>query len=184
MFTFKEDMSGELPQFKGRKKSTQKGRKSWSSEPSVGINSEPDSPRVLVRAATQGENALMDDDMTVERGRPRRNSDANIGLMQKKIVYLVRHAQALHNVQEQRAREETKAKGGSVEEQEAARKDVLKDPSFKDAPLSRSGEQQVEKAAGSFAELTGQTHSPAPEVMRFTIPTLSLASARAIDSSC
>jgi broad specificity phosphatase PhoE len=69
----------------------------------------------------------------------------------------------LHNVHEAAAKEEAKARGGSLADQEAARKSVLKNPSFKDAPLSKSGEMQVDQAAGSFAELLGETHYPAPE---------------------
>jgi broad specificity phosphatase PhoE len=80
----------------------------------------------------------------------------------KKIIYLVRHAQALHNVEEQLAREQTRARGGSVEDQEEARKSVLKDPTLKDAPLSKSGEQQVDQVAGSFAEFLSGTRYPSP----------------------
>eukprot|EP00935_MAST-01C_sp_MAST-1C-sp1_P001869 g1869.t1 len=75
------------------------------------------------------------------------------------------HAQALHNVEEQLAKEMAKKEGGSAEDQEAARQGVLENPSFKDAPLSKDGECQVDQAASSFAELLAETHHPAPDAV-------------------
>lgn len=60
-----------------------------------------------------------------------------------KIVYLVRHAQAEHNVQEKIAEEEVLAAGGTKEEAERARKAAIDQEHLRDAPLSAKGAAQV-----------------------------------------
>ena len=65
-----------------------------------------------------------------------------------KIVYLVRHAQAEHNVQEKIAEEEVLAAGGTKEEAERARKAAIDQEHLRDAPLSVKGAAQVVDRAG------------------------------------
>ena len=83
----------------------------------------------------------------------------------RKVVYLVRHAQAKHNVVELEAQARVRAAGGGVEEQEAARKATLHDPLFRDASLSGSGKDQVALSAADFRRLLRETHCPPAEVV-------------------
>lgn len=82
-----------------------------------------------------------------------------------KIIYLVRHAEAEHNVEERLAQDQARQSGGQASEVEAARKVALRNTAFLDASLSRDGRAQVAKAAASFSELLRGTHYPAPEVV-------------------
>jgi broad specificity phosphatase PhoE len=72
----------------------------------------------------------------------------------KKIIYFVRHAEALHNILERKAVEEA-IKNGAVrkDEQEQARKSVLQNPSLRDSPLSKSGRLQARKSSQHLQEL-------------------------------
>ncbi|CAE8634307.1 unnamed protein product [Polarella glacialis] len=83
----------------------------------------------------------------------------------RKIVYLVRHAEAVHNVQELMAQEEARLQGGSADEMEAARKRCLSNPAFLDASLSAGGQDQVRCAADNFSALLSKTHYPQPEIV-------------------
>lgn len=81
---------------------------------------------------------------------------------QRKIVYLVRHAEAVHNVEEQRAQSEAKRLGKDVE---SARKNVLRDPALLDASLSAHGRNQVLEASSSFMNMLSRTHYSEPEIV-------------------
>lgn len=83
----------------------------------------------------------------------------------RKIVYLVRHAEAAHNVREREAQLEARRCGCTDLEIEEARKHALHDPAFLDACLSVDGLQQVRMAKTSFQELLAHTHYVAPEVV-------------------
>ena len=80
-----------------------------------------------------------------------------------KIVYLVRHAQAEHNVQEKAAEEAAKARGGDKVAQEKARKQVLNDTNFLDAALSTKGQAQASSSQRELESLLERTHYPKPE---------------------
>lgn len=84
---------------------------------------------------------------------------------QNKIIYLVRHAEALHNVQEKCAQDECRQAGGQDSEVEAARKRALEDEAFLDASLSPGGQKQVCSAAKDFTNLLERTHYPLPEIV-------------------
>lgn len=64
----------------------------------------------------------------------------------KKIIYLVRHAEAEHNVRERQALEKAIARGiTSKSQQDLARRAVLqRSPSLEDAPLSEEGTRQAD----------------------------------------
>ncbi|CAK0864903.1 unnamed protein product, partial [Prorocentrum cordatum] len=96
----------------------------------------------------------------LSQGRP---ADWSAG--SRKLVYLVRHAEAAHNVREREAQLEARRCGCTDLEVEQARKHALHDPAFLDACLSTDGLQQVQMAATSFQELLGSTHYVAPEVV-------------------
>jgi broad specificity phosphatase PhoE len=63
--------------------------------------------------------------------------------MRKQTIYLIRHAEAAHNIKEREAVERVKAAKGSKEEQERARKAVIDDEALRDAPLSSDGRSQL-----------------------------------------
>jgi broad specificity phosphatase PhoE len=63
-----------------------------------------------------------------------------------KVIYLMRHAQAHHNVEVCKVQREVKERGGSKQDQEAARQKVLLDPQFLDASLTEGGLNQGERA--------------------------------------
>lgn len=72
----------------------------------------------------------------------------------QKIIYLVRHAEAEHNVLEQQAIQQAIASGALCkQEQEKARKSVLQNPSLRDSPLSRGGKLQARKSSQNLHEL-------------------------------
>ena len=81
----------------------------------------------------------------------------------RKIVYLVRHAQAAHNILEAAAKKAVKARGGSDAEAEEARKAVLDNPDNFDAALSVKGQSQASASGVELAELFQRTHYPPPE---------------------
>jgi broad specificity phosphatase PhoE len=80
----------------------------------------------------------------------------------KKVIYMVRHAEALHNVKEREAVQALLATGEtSKERQEEARKAVLRlDPSLKDAPLSSSGTEQARISGQRLHALFSSGSSP------------------------
>ena len=94
-------------------------------------------PALLRRHPTYG--PFGDSDVTTFAGEPGGTF---------KIVYLVRHAQAEHNVQEKIAEEEVLAAGGTKEEAERARKAAIDQEHLRDAPLSVKGAAQVVDRAG------------------------------------
>ena len=66
----------------------------------------------------------------------------------KQLVYLVRHAEATHNIKEREAVEAAILRGVQEKgEQEKARRAVLDDERLRDAPLSSSGKVQVRAAS-------------------------------------
>ncbi|CAH0378675.1 unnamed protein product [Pelagomonas calceolata] len=81
----------------------------------------------------------------------------------RKIVYLVRHAQAAHNILEAAAKKAVKERGGSDAEAEEARKAVLDNPDNFDAALSVKGQSQASASGVELAELFKRTHYPPPE---------------------
>jgi len=60
-----------------------------------------------------------------------------------KIVYLVRHAEAEHNVHEKQAEEEARKQGADEEDVIAAGKRAISNGMFLDASLSLGGQDQV-----------------------------------------
>jgi len=80
-----------------------------------------------------------------------------------KVIYLVRHAEATHNVEEQRVVECARLAGKGPEECESARRAALwDDQTLIDAPLSHSGIAQVEVSAERLRVLLAETHYGAP----------------------
>mmetsp|Transcript_28679 Transcript_28679/g.69472 ORF Transcript_28679/g.69472 Transcript_28679/m.69472 type:complete len:301 (-) Transcript_28679:88-990(-) len=70
-------------------------------------------------------------------------------VQRKQTIYLVRHAEASHNVLEKKAVEQAIADGvQDFEEREKVRRAVLNAPHLKDAPLSQEGREQARR--GSF----------------------------------
>jgi len=85
-----------------------------------------------------------------------------------KVVYLVRHAEAEHNIKEREAVQEAIARGVSDKgEQEKARKAVLKDEKLTDARLSPDGTKQVRRATINLNILhkAGFSKYPAPSIV-------------------
>lgn len=81
---------------------------------------------------------------------PRRDSVAE----RHKIIYLVRHAEAEHNILERQAVERAIAQGAvRKQDQEKARKSVLQNPSLRDSPLSLRGRLQAQKSSQHLQEL-------------------------------
>lgn len=68
----------------------------------------------------------------------------------QRLVYFVRHAQAMHNVQEQEAVAAARAKRANETDQEVARKSVLNNPALTDAPLSPEGLEQSHRMANQL----------------------------------
>jgi len=74
-------------------------------------------------------------------------------LAPRKRIYFIRHAEAIHNVAEKKAKAQARARGerGSLTEEEIksleeeARAQVLENPSFYDPPLSDQGVQQAQR---------------------------------------
>jgi broad specificity phosphatase PhoE len=87
-----------------------------------------------------------------------------------RTLFLVRHGEALHNVQEVKAQElarhEPLESGLSKEEtlhkMEEARNAVMKDPALFDAPLAQLGRQQAEKAGRTLVKIVEEGTAPAP----------------------
>lgn len=71
------------------------------------------------------------------------------------ILYLIRHGEALHNVQEKLAEEAAQEEGKKLnlspleikQRMELARHQVLEDPAFFDSPLTERGVQQAREAS-------------------------------------
>lgn len=85
------------------------------------------------------------------------------------IVYLVRHAEAAHNIVEKQAIQDAIAKGiHEKEAQEKARRAVLNQECLRDAPLSQEGKLQVMRKSRSLTMLNtlgGQKYSPPTVVL-------------------
>ena len=88
-------------------------------------------------------------------------------IQRQRVIYFTRHAQALHNVEEQKAVERAKAAGKGPSAQEVARKAVLNDKHLADAPLSRQGLEQA-RQTGSQLRLLHQLDTnrfPTPDIV-------------------
>mmetsp|Transcript_15543 Transcript_15543/g.20235 ORF Transcript_15543/g.20235 Transcript_15543/m.20235 type:complete len:288 (+) Transcript_15543:82-945(+) len=85
----------------------------------------------------------------------------------EKLIYCVRHAQALHNVKEKEAVERAKLVYGEdhLAELERARKAVLQDESLRDAPLSTPGVCQIRKQSNLLRMLNKNAGYPSPKVV-------------------
>ena len=83
-----------------------------------------------------------------------------------KLVYFVRHAEALHNVKEQEAVAHARGySNGDKVAMERARKSVLQDESLRDAPLSPPGVHQVRQSASRLQHLYQQAQYPCPQLV-------------------
>eukprot|EP00931_Biecheleriopsis_adriatica_P047340 TRINITY_DN27287_c0_g1_i1.p1 TRINITY_DN27287_c0_g1~~TRINITY_DN27287_c0_g1_i1.p1 ORF type:complete len:760 (-),score=94.32 TRINITY_DN27287_c0_g1_i1:161-2392(-) len=82
-----------------------------------------------------------------------------------KVVYIIRHAQALHNVLEAQLQHEAKAAGKNERDQKEAAKAALPEERFRDAQLSSKGQLQVDASEKNFEQLLEQTHYPMPETV-------------------
>ena len=85
----------------------------------------------------------------------------------KKVVYLIRHAEAFHNIKEREAVERAKAAQADKAAQEVARRAVLDDEALKDAPLSADGRSQAAQGSNQLSLLNkvGFTRYPAPKLV-------------------
>lgn len=88
----------------------------------------------------------------------------------RRTLYLVRHGEALHNVQEVKAQELARLKAlelGLSEEEtlhnmEEARRAVLHDATLFDAPLTELGRQQAQEAGRTLVKIIEKGTAPAP----------------------
>ena len=93
--------------------------------------------------------------------RLRRPSEIKI-----KVIYLVRHAEAMHNVEEKRVVGLSLEAGLSKSEADLARKTALEtNDALKDAPLSTGGHQQIQSALEGYQRLLDRTPYCAPEIV-------------------
>jgi broad specificity phosphatase PhoE len=98
-------------------------------------------------------------------------SSHNKKRIRHQVVYLVRHAEAAHNIMEKQAIQEAIAKGiHGKEEHEEARRAVLNHESLRDAPLSQEGNLQVMRKSRSLTMLSTLGGS------KYSSPTLVLVS--------
>ena len=88
------------------------------------------------------------------------------GEMRPLVVYLVRHAEARHNVEERRVIKKASDAGKTKEEAELARKAALwADESLLDATLSQAGAEQVGASALGIKKMLSDTHYGPPELV-------------------
>jgi broad specificity phosphatase PhoE len=83
-------------------------------------------------------------------------------------IYLVRHAEATHNIREREAVAKARGDGcSSKEDLERARRSVLNDAALKDAPLSPDGTSMVRSKSDGLLQLSGSLPKeyPYPEVV-------------------
>lgn len=84
----------------------------------------------------------------------------------KKIVYLVRHAQAAHNVVEEQIKKEMKAAGTFDEKAwKAASQKAMNTDAFLNPGLSSTGTDQVKGSGQTFEQLIEHTHYPLPQTV-------------------
>mmetsp|Transcript_28455 Transcript_28455/g.59408 ORF Transcript_28455/g.59408 Transcript_28455/m.59408 type:complete len:280 (-) Transcript_28455:345-1184(-) len=90
-------------------------------------------------------------------------------LITEKVIYVARHAEALHNIKEREAVAKAKSIYGEheTEELERARKAVLKDEALKDAPLSPPGVSDVREKSDLLHLLNdvGRSEYPCPQIV-------------------
>lgn len=89
-------------------------------------------------------------------------------LQRKQLVYFVRHAEALHNIEERLAVQAAKERGiQDKEELEKARRSVLDYEELRDAALSAHGSAQVRRESNKLNLLhsTGSEKYPAPKIV-------------------
>jgi broad specificity phosphatase PhoE len=77
-------------------------------------------------------------------------------------VYLVRHAEATHNIKEREAVQAALQRG--IQDTDQARRAVLQDESLLDAPLSADGRSQVRRASERL-NLLDRTKYPPPQIV-------------------
>ena len=88
------------------------------------------------------------------------------GQLQPLVVYLVRHAEARHNVEEKRVVEQASLSGATKEQADEARKAALwADESLRDATLSQEGAEQVGASALGIKKMLSDTHYGPPELV-------------------
>jgi len=88
------------------------------------------------------------------------------GQLQPLVVYLVRHAEARHNVEEKRVVKQASLSGATKEQAELARKAALwADESLRDATLSQEGAEQVGASALGIKKMLSDTHYGPPELV-------------------
>ena len=86
----------------------------------------------------------------------------------KKMIYLVRHAEAIHNIKEREAVQEEIAKGElCTHRHEKARKKVLECPSLRDAPLSYQGTLEARRSSSQLSSLikSGDSRYKPPQIV-------------------
>lgn len=115
--------------------------------------------------------AVVDTKMSSEESNPKTlEKMASSGLHRQRIIYLVRHGEALHNVEEHKAQEAALqeclaldlSQEETLERMEQARKSVLEDPSLRDAPLTEKGRQQAADCALRLQEILDQHKGTLP----------------------
>ena len=88
------------------------------------------------------------------------------GQLQPLVVYLVRHAEARHNVEEKRVVKQASLSGATKEQADEARKAALwADESLRDARLSQEGAEQVGASALGIKKMLSDTHYGPPELV-------------------
>mmetsp|Transcript_17945 Transcript_17945/g.26558 ORF Transcript_17945/g.26558 Transcript_17945/m.26558 type:complete len:276 (-) Transcript_17945:429-1256(-) len=100
-------------------------------------------------------------------------NSSGAGLHRRRMLYLIRHGEAKHNVLEALAQKEAKLKADAMglsdeetlEKMEQARTAVLQDHSLRDAPLTEKGRQQARDCGKRLQELIknpnhASIHSP------------------------
>ena len=88
------------------------------------------------------------------------------GQLRPLVVYLVRHAEARHNVEEKRVVKQASLSGATKEEADEARKAALwADESLRDATLSQEGAEQVGASALGIKKMLSDTHYGPPELV-------------------
>jgi broad specificity phosphatase PhoE len=101
----------------------------------------------------------------------------SVSVERKKTIYLVRHAEAEHNILEKEAVARAIASGALDKcQQEEVRKSVLRNPSLQDSPLSSSGKLQAQKSYQHLQELLRKSSQEYKSSHKFLPPQIVLVS--------